>query len=155
MSFPDKTINPLPVSIMNRRFCCLAFTCGIFHLFLSTSFLCLDAVYADGTKNDFNVVLITIDTLRADHLSCYGYERQTSPFIDSVAGKGMLFSNAYAPSSWTAPSMVSLFTSVYPVKIFLLLNRRWESRSLHLTATSAVSGSGCSFQSWKGDGIVI
>jgi arylsulfatase A-like enzyme len=69
----------------------------------------------DATKNDFNIVLITIDTLRADHLSCYGYERETSPHIDKVAARGILFKNTIAPSSWTAPSMVSLFTSTYPI----------------------------------------
>ena len=66
------------------------------------------------TEKDFNIVLITIDALRADHLSCYGYERNTSPNIDSIAGKGIIFQNAIAPSSWTAPSVVSLLTSVYP-----------------------------------------
>ncbi len=69
----------------------------------------------DGSKDDFNIVLITIDTLRADHLSCYGYERKTSPYIDAVAKEGIIFKNVVAPASWTAPSMVSLFTSTYPV----------------------------------------
>jgi arylsulfatase A-like enzyme len=67
------------------------------------------------TKNDCNIVLITIDTLRADHLSCYGYKRKTSPNIDKIAEKGIIFKNVIAPSSWTAPSMASLFTSVYPI----------------------------------------
>ncbi len=67
------------------------------------------------SKNSFNIVLITIDTLRADHLSCYGYERETSPNIDKVAEEGILFKNVIAPSSWTSPSMVSLFTSTYPI----------------------------------------
>ena len=66
-------------------------------------------------KRDFNIVLITIDALRADHLSCYGYNRNTSPNIDKIAEKGIIFKNATATSSWTAPSMASLFTSVYPV----------------------------------------
>jgi arylsulfatase A-like enzyme len=62
-----------------------------------------------------NVVLITIDTLRADHLSCYGYARKTTPVIDAIAEGGIVCSNVFAPSSWTAPSMASLFTSVYPI----------------------------------------
>jgi arylsulfatase A-like enzyme len=62
-----------------------------------------------------NIVLITIDTLRADHLSCYGYYRKTSPNIDCLAAQGIICHTVYAPSSWTAPSMASLFTSVYPV----------------------------------------
>jgi len=67
------------------------------------------------SNNDFNIVLITIDALRADHLSCYGYERNTSPNIDKIAENGIIFKNAIAPSSWTSPSMVSLFTSLYPI----------------------------------------
>jgi arylsulfatase A-like enzyme len=74
-----------------------------------------DNLKAEVSKDDFNIVLITIDALRADHLSCYGYERNTSPNIDDIAEKGIIFKNAIAPSSWTAPSMVSLFTSVYPI----------------------------------------
>ena len=70
---------------------------------------------AASASKDFNIVLITIDTLRADHLSCYGYHRKTSPNIDKIAENGIIFKNAIAPSSWTAPSMASLFTSVYPI----------------------------------------
>jgi len=61
-----------------------------------------------------NVVLITIDALRSDHLSSYGYPRQTSPFLDSLAAKGCVFSNCHSVACWTAPSMASLFTSKYP-----------------------------------------
>ena len=69
----------------------------------------------DSAKSDFNIVLITVDTLRADHLSCYGYVRKTSPNIDTIAENGIVFKDVIAPSSWTAPSIVSLFTSVYPI----------------------------------------
>jgi arylsulfatase A-like enzyme len=61
-----------------------------------------------------NIVLITIDTLRADRLGCYGYHRETSPFIDTLAARGTTFTNAYATSSWTSPSMASIFTGLYP-----------------------------------------
>jgi arylsulfatase A-like enzyme len=67
------------------------------------------------SNKDFNIVLITIDALRPDHLSCYGYKRRTSPTIDKIAKQGVIFKNAVAPSTWTAPSMVSLFTSTYPI----------------------------------------
>lgn len=67
------------------------------------------------STNSFNIVLITIDTLRPDHLSCYGYERKTSPNIDKIAQNGFIFKNTMAPSSWTAPSMAFLCTSLYPV----------------------------------------
>lgn len=61
-----------------------------------------------------NVVLIVIDTLRADHLSGYGYARETSPTIDALARRGVIFENAHAPSSWTRPSVGSYMTSLYP-----------------------------------------
>jgi arylsulfatase A-like enzyme len=60
-----------------------------------------------------NILLITIDTLRADHLSSYGYERATTPFIDSLAAEGIRFDRAYATSSWTTPSVASMLTSTY------------------------------------------
>ena len=61
-----------------------------------------------------NVVLVSIDTLRADHLGCYGYARETSPHLDAMAAESTLFLNAYAPSPWTLPSHVSLFTGLEP-----------------------------------------
>lgn len=61
-----------------------------------------------------NIVIVTIDTLRADHLSCYGYDRPTTPFIDEIAARGCVFRNAYSTAPWTAPAMASLFTGVYP-----------------------------------------
>jgi len=61
-----------------------------------------------------NVVLLTIDALRADHLSCYGYERATTPFIDSFAEDAMLFEHAYSTSSHTREAVPSLLTGLYP-----------------------------------------
>lgn len=60
-----------------------------------------------------NVILISIDTLRPDHLNVYGYSRSTSPNIDSVAKEGIIFENAIAQSNWTIPSHMSLLTSLY------------------------------------------
>lgn len=60
------------------------------------------------------VVLVTIDTLRADHLGCYGYDRPTSPFLDRLAAEGAIFENAFASSSMTAPCHASLFTGLQP-----------------------------------------
>ncbi len=62
-----------------------------------------------------NVLLIVVDTLRADRLGAYGYDRPTSPNIDrQLAGKGITLEAAYSQSPWTLPSMISLFTSRYP-----------------------------------------
>lgn len=61
-----------------------------------------------------NLVLISIDSLRADHLGCYGYARPTSPSIDELARDGILFRRAYSTSSWTLPAHLSLLASLYP-----------------------------------------
>lgn len=64
-----------------------------------------------------NFVFVLIDTLRQDHLGCYGYGRATSPFIDGLAGTGTIFENAVTQAPWTAPSMASLWTSRYPSEV--------------------------------------
>lgn len=61
-----------------------------------------------------NILLFSLDTLRADRLGTYGYSRATSPFLDSLAAQGTIFENAVAPAPWTLPSHVSLFTGMYP-----------------------------------------
>jgi arylsulfatase A-like enzyme len=61
-----------------------------------------------------NVLLVTVDTLRADRLSCYGYPRPTSPHIDALAARGTRFANAYSSAPWTLPSYGSLFTGLFP-----------------------------------------
>jgi arylsulfatase A-like enzyme len=60
-----------------------------------------------------NVLVIVIDTLRADHVSAYGYPRSTTPNLDRLAQQGVLFENAISPSSWSLPSHVSLVTGRY------------------------------------------
>jgi len=67
--------------------------------------------------NGPNIVFITIDTLRADHLSSYGNPRNTTPNIDKIAEKGVLFENAISQAPWTLPSMMSMFTSLYPSEL--------------------------------------
>jgi arylsulfatase A-like enzyme len=61
-----------------------------------------------------NIVVIVIDTLRADHLPFYGYSEETAPFLGTLAEEGTLFERVWSTSSWTAPATASLFTSVYP-----------------------------------------
>ena len=60
-----------------------------------------------------NVILISIDTLRADHLGCYGYERATSPALDLLAAGGVLFEEAAATAPYTVPSHASMLTGLY------------------------------------------
>jgi arylsulfatase A-like enzyme len=61
-------------------------------------------------------LLIVADTLRADRLGSYGSPRGLTPFLDEFSARGTVFANAYAPSSWTCPSIASLFTSRYPLQ---------------------------------------
>ncbi len=61
-----------------------------------------------------NVLLVSIDTLRPDHLGCYGYQRDTSPALDRLADQGVRFSTVASASSWTLPAHASLVTGLYP-----------------------------------------
>ncbi|HOW27707.1 MAG TPA: sulfatase [Elusimicrobiota bacterium] len=73
------------------------------------------ATSAPSPTNDVNVLLIVIDSLRPDHLTPYGYERPTSPTLDRLSREGVLFTNGYAQSTWTKPSVTSLLTSLSPL----------------------------------------
>jgi len=71
-----------------------------------------------------NVLLISLDTLRADHLGCYGYERDTSPSLDRLAAGGVRFADATTPSPWTLPAHASLLTGLGPSRHGALLPDR-------------------------------
>ena len=60
------------------------------------------------------MILVSIDTLRADHLSSYGYDRETSPFLDALAEKGVRFTDARSPSPWTLPTHTTMMTGLHP-----------------------------------------
>ncbi|MCK5565763.1 MAG: sulfatase-like hydrolase/transferase [Planctomycetes bacterium] len=74
------------------------------------------AIYFQANKGPKirNVLLISMDTTRADYLSCYGYPRETTPFIDSLAAEGVLFENAISPAPLTLPSHSSMLTGTIP-----------------------------------------
>ena len=75
------------------------------------------------------IILVTIDTLRADHLGAYGYPRGVSPFLDDLAGRSVVFDLALSSSSHTAPSHASLFTSLQPAQHRILVNgKRLDDR---------------------------
>jgi arylsulfatase A-like enzyme len=69
---------------------------------------------AGGAIDQPNVVLIVMDTARRDRLSCYGYDRETSPRLSELAESAATYTNAYSTSSWTAPGHASLFTGLFP-----------------------------------------
>jgi len=61
-----------------------------------------------------NIILISIDSLRSDHLGCYGYKRNTTPNIDKLAEEGVTFENAISTTSWTLPAHISMLTALSP-----------------------------------------
>ena len=67
-----------------------------------------------GAPQARNVVVVLIDTLRADHLGSYGYQRATSPHMDALAADAVRFSAAVTSTPWTLPAMATLWTSLYP-----------------------------------------
>lgn len=74
-----------------------------------------EIVRREAVQNGWDVVLISLDTLRADRLGCYGYQRRpTSPAIDAFAASGALFATAVSQAPWTRPSHRALFSGLYP-----------------------------------------
>jgi arylsulfatase A-like enzyme len=67
-----------------------------------------------GQQKKLNVIIITLDAVRADHLGCYGYGRNTSPNIDAFAHQGVIFEKAFSQASVTNESVASLFSATYP-----------------------------------------
>ncbi len=83
-------------------------------LLIASLLLLVPAVLAAATPSA-NVVVITIDTLRADHLGCYGYKQIRTPNIDSLAADGVRFEHAYTPVPVTLPAHTVIFTGTYPM----------------------------------------
>jgi len=81
-----------------------------------------------------NVVLFTVDTLRADHLSTYGYHRETSPNLSLFSKDAMTFDNAYSVSTYSAPAHASILTGLYPIQLAMNNN---ESKIAHTVTTLA------------------
>src|SRR5215470_14037394 len=69
-----------------------------------------------ATLRPLNVVVVTIDTLRPDHLHCYGYRKIETSTLDGIAQAGVLFENAVTPTPLTPPSHASIFTGLYPTR---------------------------------------
>ena len=100
---------------------------------------------------DLNLLLVTIDTLRADHLGCYGYPRPTSPAIDALAAEGTLFENGWAHAPSTRYSMPAIATGRWPSAItwdesiwWPRLGPRRCAPSPRRCTTPATSPAGCS-----------
>ncbi|MDD5439082.1 MAG: sulfatase [Candidatus Omnitrophica bacterium] len=78
----------------------------------------LYAFWLNESSKRYNIVFILIDALRQDHLGCYGYERPTSPHIDEIARRGIVFTDFNTTCPWTIPSVAVTFTGLYPQAMF-------------------------------------
>ena len=90
-------------------------------LFVFTIFVCdrafsesITAENLKGKYRGYNVIIILIDALPQKQLYSYGHGRNATPWITRLSERSIVFDNAYAPASYTMPSIVSLFTSEYP-----------------------------------------
>ncbi len=87
-----------------------------------------------------NVLLITLDTTRADHIGCYGYQPALTPTLDKLAAQGVLFEHAYTVAPLTLPSHASMMTGLYPAEHGLRSNGRGSlSPSIPTLATTLVA----------------
>jgi arylsulfatase A-like enzyme len=76
--------------------------------------LSVGSLYEHRSTGDTNLILICLDTLRADHMKCHGYWRSTSPFMDGLAEQGVRFARCDSQAPWTGPSLFSVVTGQYP-----------------------------------------
>jgi arylsulfatase len=93
-----------------------------------------------GAPRPFDVLLITVDSLRPDHLGCYGYERPTSPALDAFAAGAVRFTRAFSASSFTPPSHASLLTSRHVGDHGLLTWNELRDEELSLAEVLAAHG---------------
>jgi arylsulfatase A-like enzyme/Flp pilus assembly protein TadD len=100
---------------VSYNFCLLAMSCSrLLAAFWIAGLILVPCLRAAEVKPQPNVVVITIDTLRADHLGCYGYKLIRTPNIDALAAESSLFERAYTPVPVTLPAHTAIFTGTYP-----------------------------------------
>ena len=93
-----------------------------------------------GTGN--NVVLITFDTVRADHFGCYGFEKAHTPNVDKLAEEGVLFEQCAAPVPLTLPSHTSILTGRYPFRHGVRNNGNYFVPDEELTLAEVLDNAG-------------
>jgi arylsulfatase A-like enzyme len=112
-------------------------------------------VYAAGAAPEHpNLLLISIDTLRARDVGAYGYPRDTTPFLDEFARRGVLFENAITASVTTGPSHMSLFTGLYPVNHGLRTGLDWKLPGA-TTAAARLRAAGYQTAAFTEDGYIV
>jgi choline-sulfatase len=85
-----------------------------------------------------NLVVVTIDTVRADHLGCYGYFRDTTPELDALAAESLRFTNCRTPIAQTTPSHASIMTGVGPLEHGVLSNHDPDPAHMHLSTNATL-----------------
>ena len=95
-----------------------------------------------GDLADCNVLIVTYDTTRADHIGSYGYEKATTPALDRLVREGVIFSEAIAPSPTTLPSHCSIMTGLYPVHHGARANNTFRLGDEHVTLAEVLSSHG-------------
>ena len=86
----------------------------IFVLCIAILFLTISINKYGNQKNRPNIIILLLDCVRADHLSCYGYYRDTSPHIDALASQGTKFNKTISQAPWTLPAVASFLSGYYP-----------------------------------------
>ncbi|MFO0916913.1 MAG: sulfatase-like hydrolase/transferase [Planctomycetaceae bacterium] len=105
---------------MRRSWRWMALASGLVLLFGSV----LAIYFRDSSRNRIDILLVTLDTTRADRIGCYGHRSARTPALDALAERGVLFERAYTPVPLTLPAHSSLFTGLYPPEHGLLINGR-------------------------------
>jgi arylsulfatase A-like enzyme len=101
-------------SVMTHKWSFLALSFLSSGLCFSSYFL-LNPLFSVQRAHELpDIVLIVMDTTRADHLSVYGYPRHTTPCLEWISREGVVYENAFSPASWTPPGHASLFTGLLP-----------------------------------------
>lgn len=95
---------------------------------------CVAACGGSDADRPPSIVLVSIDTLRADHTSLYGYERETTPFLEELARESVVFERAHAPAPWTLPSHMTMLTGLHPRLHGVTQRDRALSRDIPLLA---------------------
>ncbi len=103
----------------------------------------VDAIPAEpGDLADYNLLIVTFDTTRADHIGSYGYSKARTPAIDRLAREGVIFSEATAPSPTTLPSHASIMTGLYPVHHGARANNTFRLADENVTLAEVLSDNG-------------
>src|SRR5262245_52760362 len=99
-------------------------------------------LYYYMTRPHLNLLLITLDTTRADRLGCYGYAQAQTPTIDALARDGVLFERAYAAAPLTLPSHATMMTGLYPPELGLRTNGKGQLNRQVVTLAEVLSSRG-------------